>query len=232
MNKRFYLLLLLGCVWLTPSQAQLSFPKGKVLNVYSNIEFMYWETAIYFHTGANKVSDYNWVKGMSDSLDPRWDFQACMNGDCKVGLPAQGAFTTAFGENDTTGFIRCHIATAGKNGASWFTYIVAHKTDTSDHAELRFNVFYENLTGVNEANRHDQLHIFPNPATGQLHLYGVSDVATYQIVSINGQQVVAGNLNGNRSESIDIGMLSNGMYILNIQGDGPERHQLFQISNQ
>ena len=212
--------------------AQLSFPNGKQLNLHSSNEFMYDETGIFFHTGKNKITDYNWTKLMLDSLDSRWDFQACMNGDCKIGLPQNGPFIPDFGLNDTTGFIKMHVYTAGLDGASFIKYKVSHKTDTSDFAILTHYIFYKNTTGVKENNFDINFSIYPNPASSTLFISNSKGInGSVKLMGIDGKLLLQTQLSGASLQSMNISELQKGMYFLTIQSGEKFTNKIIQIEN-
>ena len=212
--------------------AQLSFPKGKQLNLHSSNEFMYDETGIFFHTGKNKITDYNWNKLLLDSLDPRWDFQACMNGDCKIGLPQNGPFIPDFGLNDTTGFIKMHVYTAGKDGASYIQYKVSHKTDTADYAILKHYIFYKNTTAVKENSFDISFSIYPNPASNMLFINNTKGLTgLVKLMGIDGKLLQQLPLSGASLQSMNISGLQKGMYFLTIQSGEQFTNKMIQIEN-
>lgn len=152
------------------SKAQLSFPKGTELNLYTHINFLYLETEILFHTGKVLVNEYEWEK-ISDSVDTRWLIGSCFNGDCLNGLPPKGAFSKSFGINDTTGFIRFHIETHDTNGKSVIKYKVVNKNDSSDQAELTFNIIFEKELSVpNDQSQLKPITIFQNAENNTIRI--------------------------------------------------------------
>lgn len=217
MQKNKYIVLVALLFPVLAVKAQLTFPAGTVLNLQSNNAFMYQETGIFFNTGINKVTDYRWYKMPSDSLDSRWDFQACMNGDCKVGLPASGDFITDFGINDTTGFIKFHVTTMGLNGASWLSYCVAHKSDTADQAVLTWNVRYTNNTGLYEQVENGGYEIYPNPVQDQLTIAHAGALSgRYELLHSDGKSVLNGTLPSTKTFTLKLPGLQQGVYILRI----------------
>lgn len=220
MNKKIILCFLL----LIPAilvRAQLTFPKGTVLHLNTNKAFLYPETGIYFNTGVNKVTDYRWYKIPEDSLDSRWDFQACMNGDCKIGLPAEGDFITDFGINDTTGYIMFHVNTGGFSGKSKLSYRVAHKSDTSDEAVMEYNITYTNTTGVSgQPAAASDWKIYPNPANEKLYIVLSAQVTgTYNLFSSDGRLITHASLSDGSAHMLVTSTLEPGIYFLQIQSD-------------
>lgn len=219
MNKKIILFFLL----LIPAmlvRAQLTFPKGTVLHLNTNKAFLYPETGIYFNTGINKVTDYRWYKMPEDSLDARWDFQACMNGDCKIGLPAEGDFITDFGLNDTTGFIMFHVNTGGFSGKSKLSYRVAHKSDTADQAVMEYNITYTNTTGISDQHATSFFNVYPNPAIEKLYIVLSEQVTgTYSLFSSDGRLITSATLSEAPVHILVTSSLEAGIYFLQIQSD-------------
>ncbi len=210
--------------------AQLRFPAGTILNLNTHSEFLYSETGIYFKTGANKVSDYIWTRNLADSLDTRWDFQACMNGDCKVGLPYQGPFILDFGDNDTTGYIKVHISTGGFTGSSKLLYEVAHKSDTADKAMLTFNIHYTNNTSNVEIDKGLAISAYPNPVTDILFLHNrENESVSARLIQLNGAVVVQKTIHANEIGKIETGELKTGLYLLDLEFQNHITHKKIQV---
>lgn len=156
------------------SYAQLTFPNGTELNLETTNSSLYIETGIFFHTGKYTITDYSWSKAFIDSIDSRWDFQACLNGDCKIGLPASGNFIGDFGMNDTTGYIRFHVNTFNLSGKSMLKYHVSNNLDPADKAVLTFNINYRNTTAVETMMApQTRLMVYPNPASTIIKVIGL-----------------------------------------------------------
>lgn len=214
--KRIILILVVTFVCSVNSRAQLSFPKGNVLNLYTSTEYLYDETGIFFHTGKNKITDYNWTKDIWDSLDNRWLFDACMNGDCKIGLPNSGPFIKDFGINDTTGFMKIHVATNGKSGVSKIKYYVSHKSDTSDKAMLLFNITFTKSNGLGNANKETTFSMYPNPLTGHILSIQSDFSGEATIKTIDGKNVAHFPIYGQQVTTWDTGNFENGVYLVQI----------------
>jgi hypothetical protein len=215
MKKEFTcVFMLLFCA--LKSEAQLSFPKGKILDLQTQRSILYKETEIRFYTGIYKISDYEWTRAeLEDSLDPRWDFQACFNGDCKVELPPNGDFIPDFGINDTTGFIAFHIDSRELTGKSKVAYYVINKTKTEDKALLIFNITYINFVGINESfDSRNSISVYPNPASDVIILKSKEN-ATIEVFNMINQQIAVSDLNTSGDEIIiPTAHLANGMYFL------------------
>lgn len=211
------LILIFFSFGLFKSYAQLSFPNGTVLDLETTHATLYIETGILFHTGNYTVTDYNWSRAFIDSLDPRWDFQACMNGDCKIGLPASGSFISNFGMNDTTGYIRFHVSTFNLSGKSTVKYYVTNNLDPADNALLTFNINYRNTTAVENIGAIQPLFwVYPNPTSGSLNIKGlVESDSKIRIYNTLSELVYEGMPNENSIEqSLSITSLPEGIYHL------------------
>ncbi|NQX91196.1 MAG: S8 family serine peptidase [Flavobacteriales bacterium] len=83
---------------------------------------------------------------------------------------------------------------------------------------IPFSVHFVDNTPISiEENTETQLTVFPNPFTDVIFIQGLSDAqpAPYEICSIDGKVVQTGSSSG----SVDLGLLSNGMYILHVHLD-------------
>lgn len=210
---------------------QLSFPNGTVLNLNTTADYMYNETGIYFHTGKNKITDYQWTKVLADSLDPRWDLEACMNGDCKIGLPVQGVFIADFGLNDTTGFIKFHVTTSGFSGASTLSYIVSHKVNATDKATLQFYIHYTNAMAVNDADALPSFEVYPNPVSDYLRIKNRGGkTGKVMIVQADGKVILTIALTGDLLQEMDLRTLSSGMYFLEVHSQNRITHSIVQVN--
>ncbi len=149
--KRFFLSLFLISLVLYTSdiRAQITVPNGNTLNLSTNNDFLYIETRVYFNTGIYTPNDYKWEK-IFDSLDNRWFFTACFNGECRNELADSGNFINDYGLNDTTAFIAFHVETYKYDGSSKIRYKVYNKYDSSDQEYLTFNIEYKNNTDISE----------------------------------------------------------------------------------
>jgi hypothetical protein len=198
------------------ARAQLRFPEGTTLHLETTTSTLYSETGIFFYTGKYKVTDYSWRRALNDSLDPRWDFQACMNGDCKIGLPESGKFVTAFGINDTTGFIKFHVYTAEETGRSTLRYFVTNTQKPDDNALLTFNISYRNTTGLFESDRQRiDMIIYPNPATDFITVSHSSLFSeTIYIYNTLSECVVTQLLVKGLEQVIDVRNLPEGFYLM------------------
>jgi hypothetical protein len=128
----------------------ISFSKSKVLHLKSQVELLYTETEIRFYTHGFTGDQMKWDV-IFDSLDNRWAFDACANGDCRIGLTDTGTFVTDYGVNDTTVYFRYHVNTKGFNGTSKIGIKVYHPNITNINDTMWMNITYYNpSTSVDE----------------------------------------------------------------------------------
>jgi hypothetical protein len=195
--------------------AQLSFPNGPTLTLQTSKQILYPETDIRFYTGMYKITDYEWEKQLNDSINLSWDLQACMNGDCKIGLPMSGSFITDFGINDTTGFMRFHVNSYGISGSTRIRYLVRNKINFNDNAVLEFNIVYTNRTGLNEVASQAYLNVFPNPASTSLQLsLPQNEWSNLKVVNSTGQLMP---VDINENGLLNILNYPNGLYFVSTQ---------------
>jgi hypothetical protein len=206
-------ILLLSCF----AQAQLSFPQGKVLQLQATQSMLYMETQIGFQTGAYNIEDYSFQK-LSDSLDSRWDFMGCINGDCKLDLPAAGNFTGDFGANDSSGFIAFHVSTFGYPGKSNIRYLVRNTKNTMDTAVLEFNISYSFAVSTISPSAFSA-NVFPNPAGDHFMLScdPFSNERFIEVYDLQGQVCLRSSMHGPLMR-IETSSWKKGLYLVRISG--------------
>ena len=213
--KKFILILLFLPVFFI-SRAQLSFPNGTVLNLNTNINFLYFETEILFHTGKILVSEYDWEK-VSDSIDTRWLIGSCFNGDCWNGLPAKGSFVTYYGINDTTGFIRFHVETYDTNGKSVIRYNVVNRNNIADQAVLTFNIVFEKALSIAKRNNTDQaITIYKNTDgnNAKIHFNLSESIIEGRIIDLKGHTI---RYYESPKSDLYVEALTSGLYIVELK---------------
>ena len=213
--KKFILFIILFST-IFVSKAQLRFPNGTELNLYTHINFLYPETEILFLTGKIFVSEYNWEK-ISDSIDGNWLVGSCFNGDCWNGLPSKGTFIKEFGFNDTTGFIRFHVETYDLNGKSVIRYKVENKNNPSDRAVLTFNIVFEKGTGIaSMQNKTEAITVFQNSEDNstRIRFNKTEPLLSCRIINMQGKTVL--NLATDKTDFV-IDKLSKGIYIIELK---------------
>jgi len=173
------------------ASAQIKFPNGNVLNLYTANNLMYLETRIIFNTGKYKADDYRWEK-ISDSLHNKWFVTACFNGDCRNDLLQSGNFMSDFGLNDTTCFIAFHVETFGFNGSSVIKYKVYNKNNPSDSAHLIYNIHYTDEAAIQKP-AHAQIRIV-NPVRNVISILNVNEpIEEVILMDYQGKEVAKWN---------------------------------------
>ncbi|MCB0700781.1 MAG: S8 family peptidase, partial [Chitinophagaceae bacterium] len=76
-------------------------------------------------------------------------------------------------------------------------------------------------TGIEQIGRTGGINVFPNPATNNITISGLKDVAHYQISDLSGRVMSSGDINTG-TQDINISGLSSGMYILHIDSAGEQ----------
>jgi len=184
MKINILFLSLLFFVGVAQSQ-HISFAKSKILNLNSQVELLYFETEIRFYTHGFTGDQMKWDV-IFDSLDNRWVFDACANGDCRVGLTDTGTFVTDFGVNDTTVFFRYHVNTKGFNGSSKIGIKVYHPTITNINDTLWMNITYYNpSTGLHQINQEEKTHYIIKDGI----IYFDESITNARLYNLIGQQV-------------------------------------------
>ena len=222
----FVLTIVLG---ITNLKAQISFPESNVLNLNTNVDVLYYETRIIFNTGKYKSNDYMWEK-ISDSLDKKWFFTSCFNGDCKIELLQSGQFITDFGIDDTTCFIALHVLTYGFNGKSVIKYRVYNKSDNSDKADLIYNISYTNLSSA-QSESFNAIKV-TNPASHQIILHNVSsNLEQLSLYDMAGKKLCnwENPIINNNTLMVDIPKELQGLFILNLSQNGNLMHRKILI---
>ena len=75
----------------------------------------------------------------------------------------------------------------------------------------------DNNTGIEDINYFEKIEVFPNPAQNNITVENTSNDEMLSIYNMQGQLVLKQVLNGTK-EDIDISALSEGMYIVKIEG--------------
>ncbi|MBC7383264.1 MAG: T9SS type A sorting domain-containing protein [Bacteroidia bacterium] len=223
---KYLILLIVVLCTVTKSYSQISFPKGNTVNLNTNVDFLYEETRIFFHTGNYKANDYNWEK-LSDSLDSRWLIGSCFNGDCRNDLVQSGSFIKDYGINDTTCFIAFHIETHGFDGNSIIKYHIYNKNNTADSSNMIFNVQYRNTTGLNDETRLQTKQIvIVNPVKKDLIILNkISKIENVEIHNLPGELIYTGDPIRDNNEKIIFHLPDGieGMYLLNLTVNGVQK---------
>jgi len=83
------------------------------------------------------------------------------------------------------------------------------------NADVSTNIFYftDLVNGVNEQNKRESISIYPNPASNNLNITGISKSVKYTIFNLQGQSILKGITNN----IIDVSFLPQGLYILNLE---------------
>ena len=214
--------LILCTLALHSSQAQIHFPSGNLLNLDAKADVLYMETAIYFNTGKNKVSDYRWQK-VSSAYSDLWVISSCFNATCADAIPDTGSFNLNPASADSTGFIAFHVDTRKYDGTAEIKYFVINKGDSNDRALLDFKIYYHAANGVAEASV-QTVFAYPNPFTQKLFITTVAAGSSYVITTLSGQCVQQGAL-GFPQTQLDLEHLAAGAYLLCVD-DGSRKKML------
>ncbi len=84
------------------------------------------------------------------------------------------------------------------------------------------------ITGIDEVELSREISIFPNPADNFISIKSKSRFINYDIINMVGQKIMSGKLN---SETIEVGDLEKGFYILNLNTtDNKKATSMFLIN--
>lgn len=196
-------------------RAQLQFPNGKSLNIFTLDNHIYTETEIRFYTGKQKITDYRFQK-LTDSVDKNWRLLACINGYCMDRLTDTGSFKNDLGINDSTGFIRVHVFTNDSGGSAQYSYRIINKTNPDDYGDI--NVKIANVASAIKETQNTLFNIYPNPAIDYLLVQSQKNISSIQkikIIDILGKEVM--QISTSELSTINITQLPKGVYYLIIQ---------------
>lgn len=210
--KNFLLIICIICVGSAKSQS-LYFPNGNELNLHTNTNYLYAETKIYFKTRNSLVEHYRFEK-VVDSLDQRWEYSGCFNGDCKIELLNSGDFNPEFGDNDTTGFIAFHVDTKDLDGGMKLAYKVTHKTNPTIFSTMVFNIiFAKTTTGIGSIYSKEK----PNLTQINSHTFLVEPIlpTSINITDLSGKILFVKYFEV--AEKINLEQLSSGIYLANLE---------------
>ncbi len=87
--------------------------------------------------------------------------------------------------------------------------------------------FYENTTiiSVEEPIAQLEINLFPNPASAELHIKGLEQTATFQVLDAVGKQLLYGQYDG--IQPISLNTLKPGVYMLSLDVDGQTVRKTF-----
>jgi PKD repeat protein len=121
------------------------------------------------------------------------------------GAPAGGTYS---GSGVSTGSF--NPATAGL-GTQTVTYSYTDATTTCSNTATN-TIVVDACLGV-EDNTLTTVSVYPNPTDGKLTISNLAQNASYKVVSTSGQVVLTGTVS-NSSNTIDLSMVENGIYVL------------------
>lgn len=207
---------ILGILFYSRANAQLSFPKGKVLNLVTSEQILYFETEIPFTIKGGKIADYSY-QYVSDSIDFNWEVSSCMNGECLIGFPKSGTFTNINKAPDTVGYLRFHVDSRDIPGKSTVRYKVYHTSNISDIGELEFNITYVKPSGVSSSKSQSEFKVYPIPAKDKIYIEGLS-ASNQSILLYNmlGQCVYQSASTGTGSYELAVCDFPQGVYVLKV----------------
>lgn len=210
MKKAVLLILSFGLFFLGSTQGQsLYFPNGNTLNLTTNTSYLYLETKIPFYTVNSKITDWRFKKTV-DSIDTRWEYSGCFNGDCTINLTDSGNFIADFGDSDTSGFIAFHVNTNELNGSTRIEYLVLNKENPNIFSTLIFNIiYYKPGTGFGDLGKSSFL---VNYLGNNIWRFEPTLNLLVNIYQLNGNKVKSENFS--TTKNIDLNELANGIYLL------------------
>ena len=207
-HKVFLSIMLLFCC--ASAKAQILFPKGNSLSLQCIDAMEYSKTAIFFRVTKGKITDYSY-KVLITQLQPEWDLDACINGECRFGIPDSLPIYQFSGQPDSSGFIMFHIFHNQTPGQSTLSLKLSSKL-WPDTATLYYHFYYlGNALGSEISHRKFPL-VFPSPANAFLRI-PKQENATYSLVNMQGIELCKGTVIGD----IDTRDFPSGVYILNVQ---------------
>lgn len=70
-------------------------------------------------------------------------------------------------------------------------------------------------SGISESKKQNEINVYPNPATNKLSIESTQDIKTYIIYNLLGEKQLEGSYNS----SIDISILAQGMYLIQLKSE-------------
>ncbi|MDE6027206.1 MAG: T9SS type A sorting domain-containing protein, partial [Muribaculaceae bacterium] len=87
----------------------------------------------------------------------------------------------------------------------------------SNQQPLFSDAYFSNTTSVRDIyglEAAGTLRVGPNPTSGELHIISTAGISRYALYSVNGALVMQGDAKGVNETTLDLGGLSDGLYIL------------------
>ncbi len=85
--------------------------------------------------------------------------------------------------------------------------------------------------GMDENTLEQNLRAYPNPTNGLLTLdLGMAGAASVEVFNVLGERVLSNSLQGSGARTIDLGALTNGIYVVNVVADGFQATRTITLS--
>lgn len=207
-SKGLIVLLILLCSRIAVSQ--ILFPNGNSKSLECIDDMEYTRTAINFQVTKGKITDYSY-KVLISQIQPEWGIDACINGECRFGVPDSLPIYQFAGQPDTTGFIMFHVFHNQTPGQS-FLCLKLFSRIWPDTATLYYHFYHlgKSLNVSNPLNKPSM--VFPNPVNSYLSI-DLKDGAFFSLQNAVGEIVLEGRV----TNEIDTKGLPAGIYYLNLK---------------
>jgi len=105
------------------------------------------------------------------------------------------------------------------NSDTVFTFVVM-VSDGYETSTDKVNVFYSSATGTDLKITDDNIILYPNPCITQFTLYtGKNNIESIKLIDMSGALLIMKKGNGDKEQTIRIGALQKGVYIVQIKTD-------------
>jgi hypothetical protein len=212
MRKIYLLALLMGI--LAVGQAQ-SFIVTPSLVVDTDVDPR-GTVDVYIHfTNTNQLPLTLQWEPTNSSYPSGWFMSLCDNEAC-YSLP-HGSETMAAVTMGDSAFLKITCVPMEITGTGTLSYHVYDVNNVSDAADVTFNFNVQTATAITSSQMASQFSVSPSPASEVLHLTarnGMLDKGNVVLMNLQGQTVLAQNINAVQSADIRVADLAPGAYFL------------------
>ncbi len=157
---------------------------------------------------------------IGNTMPSGWFSSICDNNVCWDPLPKNTTNFAPIQPNEQV-YLKFQVLANNIKGTGDLAVKLYELGDSSKPDTLKYNVnvlWNSSIASVAKGG----LSVAPNPANNMVNVNGVASKTPYTICDLNGKILLKGTLNPN-DQSINISVLSSGVYVLNMQSAGAQK---------
>jgi hypothetical protein len=225
MNKLFTLFLLFCGLGIASAQSLTIDPSDSVyITANDSSQFSTINGLIFLHNNLSNPTDSIIVRWhlLSDTVPTGWTILFCDNQNCYQ-LPTSPKTSLPIAPGDS---IDMHAefspACIGGIGTMRISATVEQSSNDSILQSFVFtyqaNIANDCGTGINNITNNPAIHVFPNPATDQLSISGLTygHNLTVQLIDLQGRVISSQNMVADNLVSLNVSSLTTGLYLVKI----------------